>query len=531
MKKIKWLFLFSFVLSAAIMAQHKQKENADGGYPTNRESPTTKSTYTNPVIRGDMADPTVIKTDDTYFMTATSSEWAPHYPTYESKDLINWTQVGHIFDQKPDWTSNSFWAPELYLLNGKIYCYYTARKASDGISAIGVAVADSYTDEFVDHGIIIEHEKEAIDAFVFEDNGQHYISWKAYGLDNRPIEILASKLSSDGLRLEGEPFSLLKDDEKIGMEGQAHYKIGDYYYIIYAARGCCGFNSDYDVRIARSKNLKGPYEKYEENPILYGGKNDFISIGHGTMFTTEDGRYWYLCHGYVNGDSRYLGRQPVLQELVMNDDDWLVFKNGPIAELNGSMPFEGTVQQPVQDFTDDFKNKTLTKDWTWNYHFYDVNKEIKNGKLLLSGTPTEDSHTGSVLCVKAQTPDYDYETQIIEKKNGFSGLTMYGDDKRLIAWGVENGKLSLRHVRDGSTEELFSLSKPIKKPELKIEVRNGHQLMFYYKNKNKQWAAVSNDPIDVSSLAPWDRTFRPGLIHNGKANKPAVFTYFNLKNK
>ena len=58
------------------------------------------------------------------------------------------------------------------------------------------------------------HGTEAIDAFIYDDNGQLYISWKAYGLDKRPIELLGCKLSADGLHLEGEPFSLLVDDEE-----------------------------------------------------------------------------------------------------------------------------------------------------------------------------------------------------------------------------------------------------------------------------------------------------------------------------
>lgn len=32
-----------------------------------------------------------------------------------------------------------------------------------------------------------EHGKEAIDAFVFDDNGQLYITWKAYGLALFPL--------------------------------------------------------------------------------------------------------------------------------------------------------------------------------------------------------------------------------------------------------------------------------------------------------------------------------------------------------
>jgi hypothetical protein len=81
---------------------------------------------------------------------------------------------------------------------------------------------------FKDHGPIVELGTEAIDAFVFDDDGQLYLTWKAYGLDQRPIELLEATVGC-GLRLKGGPFSLLKDDEGIGMEGQYHFRRGDYY--------------------------------------------------------------------------------------------------------------------------------------------------------------------------------------------------------------------------------------------------------------------------------------------------------------
>src|SRR5688572_16249147 len=74
---------------------------------------TTKKNYTNPVIPGDFADPSVIKVGDTYYATGTSSEWAPHFPLFTSKDLVTWKQVGYIFNKQPSWTASSFWAPEL----------------------------------------------------------------------------------------------------------------------------------------------------------------------------------------------------------------------------------------------------------------------------------------------------------------------------------------------------------------------------------------------------------------------------------
>ncbi len=493
--------------------------------------PQESSFFDNPVIRGDMADPSIIRVGDIYYAVATSSEWAPFYPVFTSTDLINWEQTGHIFDEKPEWTSHSFWAPELYYHNGIMYCYYSARRKSDNVTYIGVASAEGTSLRFRDHGPIVELGTEAIDAFVFNDNGQLYLTWKAYGLDQRPIELLGSRLSTDGLRLEGEPFSLLKDDEGIGMEGQHHFKQGDYYYILYSAKSCCGPSSDYDVRIARSKHFRGPYEKYEGNPILSGGEGDYISVGHGTAVATPDGRYFYLSHGYQTGDAFFLGRQPVLHELKMTDDGWVRFKTGKQAVNRQPVPFEGSVQKKVSDFKDNFSGKALRVDWTWNYPFADIDVRLKDGELLLTGSQIAGNEYGTVLCLRPQTTYYSYQTKINNINDSFKGLTMYGDDKNLVTIGIAANSIEVRSVRDGDPSVLFRTLSDKATPHLKIDVERGCFLTFSYSEDGKSWVQVNDAPLDVAFLVRWDRVARPGLIHIGETEAPAVIDFFVLENE
>ena len=66
--------------------------------------------------------------------------------------------------------------------------------------------------------------------------------------------------------------------------------------------------------------------------------------------------YWmyYLCHAYFPGEDFFMGRQPILQELVLGDDAWLHFKEGETASTEHPLPLAGHVQQPLPDFYDDF---------------------------------------------------------------------------------------------------------------------------------------------------------------------------------
>lgn len=292
--------------------------------------------FTNPVIKADFPDPSVIRIGSTYYAAGTSGNSERVYPLYESKDLVTWTSRYTVFNKWPEWTSGSFWAPELFEHNGKVLCYYTALQKSDRTSCIGVAVADNIDAPFVDHGPLVKTTNEAIDAFVIDVDGQLYITWKAYGLDpsRRPIELLAQKLSADGLKLEGEPFTLLRDDERIGMEGQCIFKEGDYFYILYSIRDCCSPQSDYAVSVARSRSFFGPYEKFSGNPILQGNGSDIQSCGHGTMVRTPGGRMYYLCHAYMTGEYSK-GRQAILEELKVGKDGWMYFVGGSKAAAKG----------------------------------------------------------------------------------------------------------------------------------------------------------------------------------------------------
>lgn len=54
------------------------------------------------VLPGDYPDPSVVKIGDTYWASATTSNWFPAYPMLKSKDLIRWETTGNIFTTMRD---------------------------------------------------------------------------------------------------------------------------------------------------------------------------------------------------------------------------------------------------------------------------------------------------------------------------------------------------------------------------------------------------------------------------------------------
>lgn len=470
------------------------------------------------VIAGDLADPSIIKVDSVYYATGTSSEWAPYFPIYKSTDLQDWRQVGYVFDKAPEWTVGSFWAPEYYKIGDTYYVYYTARRKSDNRSYIGVATSRYPDHGFTDHGVIIEHGKEAIDPFIFNDGGQLYITFKAYGLDNRPIELLGSRLSADGLKLEGELFSLLQDSSRIGMEGQSILKKDNYYYLFYSVGNCCGGGCSYAVHVARAENIKGPYQLFAGNPILFENDN-WKCMGHGTFTSSEKGDLYYLHHGYSKKSSVYTGREGLLAELKWNGA--------------GGWPSLTTVANAPAikaDLNDEFEGSKLAKYWQWDFRHATPAVQLSKGVLRLSGTQTEDNQTGVVLTVRPTSDHFDVTTSVVNRNKTLKGLVMYGDANAAIGIGVEGDSVKVWKVKDKQRVIVKAVAVSSSALGLKIEMAGSEGFNFYYQTGKTGWTKLDS-VADAGFLPQWDRSPRLGLHYNGSAKENAQFSFFRLQNK
>ncbi|MEO6151306.1 MAG: glycoside hydrolase family 43 protein [Mucilaginibacter sp.] len=468
------------------------------------------------VIQGDFPDPSIIRSGKTYYATGTSSEWAPHYPIFTSTDLKNWKQTGYVFDKTPKWISGSFWAPEYFFQNNTYYVYYTARRKKDGISCIGVATSKYPDRGFIDHGVVIEWGNEAIDAFVYNDNGQFYITWKAYGLAGRPIEILCSKLSADGFKLVDEPVMLLMDDERIGLEGQSILKKDGYYYLFSSVGDCCGRGCSYRVRVARATSITGPYEDYKDNPLL-SGDDEWKCTGHGTFVTTPEGRYYYLYHAYSKTTGVYTGRQGLISELVWPEKNgWPKFVPAP-----KPVPKEVTI-------IDKFSGNAADKAWQWDFRNAWPAFKQQGGQLHLSGTVKPGNASGIALTRRPYTVNYSMQVSVLNTNAAQKGLVIYGDASGSLGVGVSGNTVEYWEVKDNKRSVISSATHAVGKVGIKIEVNPDFTCHAYWKQTG-DWQELTGDkPRTIDNLAPWDRSPRPGLNFCGAANEEAVFDDFTL---
>ena len=313
------------------------------------------------------------------------------------------------------------------------------------------------------------------------------------------------------------------------MEGQCVIRKGDWYYLLYSARGCCGPGSDYEVRVARSKKITEPFQKYSDNPILMCS-DDFQACGHGTVTTTPDGRSYYLCHSYQRDAKFYMGRQPIVQELMFGSDQWPHFKTGRLATSRQPMPFEGIKQGEWKQFADEFSSNKLGVSWTWNYTFCNVKTEINgNGKLLLSGKGIKEPNA-AVLCQRTPDADYCFAVNVLNNGQSMRGIVLYGDAGNYVALVLQGKKLQTISKCNGKETILSELPMKRRNIRLQAEVKDCRTLSFMYDDGNGM-KKLEPFSVDASHTTPWDRVARPGVISAVLANskeKPAEFSDFKM---
>ena len=166
-----------------------------------------------PKILAGYGDPAVLKTDDGYYLLATSNDAPDAFPILRSRDLLHWEHKAFVFPEghQPEWTARGakladFWAPEMAKVGEEYWVAYTARQTSNSL-AIGLARGPSPLGPFTDNGaplvtgtaVDTTHGAVSggvIDSHIFVDaDGTRYLFWKddSNGIWPRPLATLLSE--------------------------------------------------------------------------------------------------------------------------------------------------------------------------------------------------------------------------------------------------------------------------------------------------------------------------------------------------
>ena len=183
-----------------------------------------------PQILAGYGDPAVLRTDDGYYLLATSNDAPDAFPILHSDDLVHWEHRGFVFPEgsQPEWTAAGrqvadFWAPEMARVGDEYWVAYTARQKNNAL-AIGLARGPTPLGPFVDNGeplvcgnavntTGVPHGQLSggvIDSHIFNDaDGTRFLFWKddSNGIWPRPL----AKLLHDRPDLIGRLFEREQD--------------------------------------------------------------------------------------------------------------------------------------------------------------------------------------------------------------------------------------------------------------------------------------------------------------------------------
>ena len=180
---------------------HVFAEPTEHPVPTIRWHPLLTENV-HPQILAGYGDPAVLRTDDGWWLVATSNDAPDAFPILHSTDLAHWEPRGFAFPeaQEPGWAATGrnvadFWAPEIAKVGGEYWLCFTARQRSNAL-AIGLARAPHPHGPWVDNGVPLVVGKGGggvIDGHIFVDeDGEAYLFWKddRNSLWPRPLAML-----------------------------------------------------------------------------------------------------------------------------------------------------------------------------------------------------------------------------------------------------------------------------------------------------------------------------------------------------
>ena len=319
-------------------------------------------TYRNPVIYADYSDPDVVRVGGDFYLTASSFNCTPGLPVLHSKDLVNWTLIGHAVKNLPHpryaevRPGCGIWAPAMRFHAGKFWIYFPM--PDEGIYLV---TAENPAGPW-SQPHLVQSGRGLIDPCPFWDDDDRAWLVHAYAGSRAGIKhrLRVRPMAADGLGLLGEGKIVFHEPEKHPtIEGPKFLKHDGWYYISAPAGGV---ENGWQV-VLRSKHILGPYE---DKIVLARGATPVNGPHQGALVNGPDDRWWFVHFQ----DAGVYGRIVHLQPVVWRDG-WPLMgsvNGGECGEpvLSFQKPVAGRFSAVAAPQTsDEFDSGRLGLQWQW----------------------------------------------------------------------------------------------------------------------------------------------------------------------
>ena len=242
-----------------------------------------------------LADPFILLDNGTYYAYGTHNRNGIGY--YTSTDLKSWRYEGVALHKNDSYGEKWFWAPEVHLVDGVYYMFYTAEERTC------VATSTSPRGPFVqrEQKPLIDGYRNIDNTLFIDKDGTPYMFFVRVG---KPFKICVAELESDLQSIKEKSITTCFTptqswERRFGLvnEGPSVIRHNGLYYMLYSGNGYK--SQEYGIGYATAKSIRGPWKKSHANPILQlpGG---LVGVGHGAPFYDKKGNLHYVFHAHYN---------------------------------------------------------------------------------------------------------------------------------------------------------------------------------------------------------------------------------------
>lgn len=523
-----FMALFSFIgPNGNSQTKTKKSKNApvfsdfvyEGKDQVYKDHPLKEDEFYNPILQGCFPDPAITRKGNDYYVVNSSFAMFPGVPIFHSKDLVNWTQIGHVLDRpsqlkvQETGISAGIYAPDIkYNRHNDTFYMITTQFAGDFGNMV-VKTKDplkGWSDPY-------KLKFEGIDpALFFDEDGKAYVvhndapdQGKELYQGHRVIKIWEYDLEKDQV-ISGTDKIIVDggvdiSKKPIWIEAPHIYKKDGRYFLMCAEGGTGGWHSEV---IFVSDDPVGPYKPAPNNPILSQRylnserENKVDWAGHADLVEGPDGEFYGVLLAIRPNEKN---RVNTGRETFILPVDWSgefpVFENGLIPmEPKLKMPRgvenktenEGFFPNGNFTFTDDFSAEQLDYRWIGlrgpREEF--VTKTRKGLQINPFQVNIKEVKPTSTLFYRQQHNHFSYTTTLDYKpvsEKDLAGIVCLQSENFNYVFGLtrkdDGTYLLLERTENGQSKVIASHKIEAKKPiQLQVEAAGDHYQFNYSTN-------------------------------------------------
>ncbi|MCR5131546.1 MAG: glycoside hydrolase family 43 protein [Prevotella sp.] len=493
------------------------------------------SEYLNPILAGFYPDPSFCRAGDKFYLVNSSFSFFPGVPIFESSDLVNWQQIGHVLNRPSQLpldgqgVSQGIFAPDIK---------YNARNKTFYMITTSIRMGNFFVktkDPRAGWSDPIPLPKiDGIDpSFFFDNDG------KAYIVHNGPVDggadyegqraIRIFRFDTKGDSIIGTYRQIIRggthvEEHPIWIEGPHIYRIGKYYYLMCAEGGTGDWHSEVILRAPLKSDIMDPnsWEECPNNPILTQrtgvdpNRPDIVtSTGHADLLQDKEGRWWSVflgCRAY-EGPFYNTGRDTYMLPVTWKDGWPEILEKGKALPTVVSKSGLSAAAAPSLltgnfSYVDRFDTPELNMRWMFLRNPEMDRYKWGNGKFVIRPSEADISQRKplSAIFCRQQHTRFSAETEVVftpKSEKDVAGFALLQNENFNFVFGktLLNGRPAVTLTRAERGKSLIGSAflKSDGALQLKIE-GDGRYYSFFYRESG-EWCpiAVGVDAVNLST--------------------------------